>query len=67
VGDLLNREDPTKLRGLLEVAKVPNHPMREEALTDLELFVGENYASDWPKWQKAVDDYIAKQRAASAP
>src|SRR5687768_14111556 len=33
VTDLMNRDDATKLPTLLEIARIPNHPHREEALT----------------------------------
>jgi len=34
VTDLMNRDDAIKLPTLLEIAKIPNHPHREEASTD---------------------------------
>ena len=36
ITDLMNREDNVKLPALLEVARIPNHPYHEEAMTDLD-------------------------------
>src|SRR6187397_1340535 len=41
VTDLMNRDDAVKLPTLLEIAKIPNHPHHEEALTDLQIFIDE--------------------------
>jgi hypothetical protein len=69
--DLMNREDPVKLPTLLEVAKLPNHPNHEEALGDLEVFLDEDFGTDWGKWDQAVKKYLADQAKeeaeASAP
>jgi hypothetical protein len=70
VTDLMNREDNVKLPALLDIAKIPNHPHHEEALTDLEIFLDEDYGNDWSRWQQALDKYLKEQaaeEAASAP
>jgi hypothetical protein len=61
VTDLMNRDDAVKLPTLLDIAKTPNHPMQEEALTDLEIFLDEDYGNDWPKWDAAMKAYLKKQ------
>lgn len=66
VTDLMNREDSVKLPALLEIAKVPNHPTREEALTDLQIFLDEDYGNDFAKWEAAMKAYLAKEAAESA-
>ena len=66
VTDLMNRDDPVKLPVLLEIAKIPNHPHREEAQTDLQIFLDEDYGNDWAKWQAAMKNYLAKQAAEEA-
>ena len=66
VTDLVNREDATKLPALLEIAKIPNHPHRQEALDDLELFLDEDHGTDWNKWQTGLTDYLKKQAAEEA-
>ncbi|MEO8353431.1 MAG: hypothetical protein ABI680_17010, partial [Chthoniobacteraceae bacterium] len=66
VTDLMNRDDNIKLPALLEIAKLPNHPHHEEALTDLEIFLDEDYGTDWTKWQTAMDKYLKEEAAEDA-
>lgn len=61
--DLMNRDDATKLRAFLDIAKVPNHPFHEEALSDLQIYLGEDLGTDWTKWNAAVEQYL---KAAAA-
>lgn len=64
--DLMNREDPVKLPTLLEIAKLPNHPLQVEAVSDLEIFLDEEFGNDWARWEAAVQKYIADQQAEEA-
>lgn len=69
VTDLMNREDKVKLPALLEIAKIPNHPHHEEALTDLEIFLDEDFDSlnrDFNKLQIGVNNYLKKQAEEEA-
>lgn len=66
VTDLMNREDTVKLPALLDVAKIPNHPYHEEALTDLQIFLDQDNASNWSKWDGAVKAYLKKQQQEAA-
>lgn len=66
VTDLMNRDDATKLPTLLEIAKIPNHPHREEALTDLEIFLDEDFSNDPVALQAGVRNYLLKQAAEEA-
>jgi hypothetical protein len=66
VTDLMNREDVVKLPTLLEIAKIPNHPHHEEAATDLQIFLDEDYGTDWAKWDAAMKAYLKKQAAENA-
>ena len=63
VTDLMNREDKVKLPTLLEIAKIPNHPHQEEALTDLEIFLDEEYGTNWAMWEKKMQQYLKEQAA----
>jgi hypothetical protein len=56
--DLMNRDDPTKLNSFLEIAQRPDHPFQAEALSDLQIYVGDDYGTDWPKWKSAVAQYL---------
>lgn len=66
VTDLMNRDDATKLPTLLEIAKIPNHPHREEALTDLEIFLDEDFSNDPVALQRGVQKYLQQQAAEEA-
>ena len=61
--DLMNRSDATKLNAFLEIAKVPNHPNQEEAVSDLQIFLDHDYGTDWAQWKTAITKYIADQAA----
>jgi hypothetical protein len=61
--DLMNRADNTKLRTFLDIAKIPNHPFHEEALSDLQIYVGDDFGTDWAKWNAAVERYLKEQAA----
>lgn len=67
VTDLMNRDDSVKLPTLLEIAKIPNHPHHEEAQTDLNIFLDEDFGTDWPKWEAAMKAYLKKQAEDAAP
>jgi hypothetical protein len=58
LGDLLNRPNSLKLPALLEVARTPQHPKAGEAKDFLELFLEEDYANDWDKWQTKMDEWL---------
>ena len=66
VTDLMNREDEVKLPILLDIAKIPNHPHHEEAATDLQIFLDEDYGKDWAKWDQAMKSYLQRQAAENA-
>ena len=58
--DVLNRPNGVKLGTLLDVARAPNHPKAEEARDVLEVFVDENYGTDWAAWDAAVKKWLAE-------
>ena len=66
VTDLMNREDSVKLPVLLDIARIPNHPHHEEAATDLQIFLDEDYGKDWGKWDAAMKSYLKRQAAENA-
>jgi hypothetical protein len=66
VTDLMNRDDATKLPALLEIAKISNHPHHEEALTDLQIFLDEDFGNDFGRWETAMKNYLKKQAAEEA-
>jgi len=66
VTDLMNRDDTVKLPTLLEIAKIANHPHHEEAATDLQIFLDEDYGTDWAKWDAKLKEYLKKQAEENA-
>ena len=58
LGDVLNRPNSLKLPALLEVARTPQHPKAGEAKDFLELFLEEDYANDWDKWQAKMEEWL---------
>ena len=61
--DLMNRDDTTKLNSFLDIAQIPNHPFQSEALSDLQIYVGDDYGTDWAKWKSAVSQYLKTANA----
>jgi hypothetical protein len=56
--DVMNRPGSLKLPVLLEVARTPNHPEAQEALSKLGLLLDADLGTDWYKWQAKIDDYL---------
>jgi len=57
-GDILNRPNSLKLPALLEVARDPENANATQAHDILELFLGEDYGTDWNVWQVKVDQWL---------
>ena len=58
LGDLLNRPNSLKLPALLDVARTTSHLKAGEANDFLKLFLEEDYANDWDKWQTKMDEWL---------
>lgn len=58
MGDLLNRPNSVKLPLLVDVARNSSNPKAEEAKNLLELYLEEDYGTDWGTWQAKVDDWL---------
>jgi hypothetical protein len=58
LGDVLNRPNSLKLPALLEVARNAQHPKAAEAKDFLQLFLEEDYGSDWDKWQAGIEQWL---------
>ncbi len=74
LNDLLNRNNTLKLNTLLQIVKVPEHPLHENAREMLELFVQEDHGKNYDEWEKAVADWLKEnepepqaQAQATAP
>ena len=56
--DLLNRPNKIMLPELVKVAKNPQHAKASEAKDFLELYLEEDYGSDWNLWRVKVDEWL---------
>ena len=56
--DVLNRPNTLKLPLLLELARDAQHPKAAEAKDLLELYLEEDYGSDWNKWQAKMEQWL---------
>jgi hypothetical protein len=56
--DVLNRPNSIKLPLLLDIARDQNHPKAGEAKDILELFLEDDYGTDWTKWQARLDQWL---------
>jgi len=56
--DVLNRPNTVKLPLLLQVAQNPVHPGAQEAKDVLELFLEQDYGTDWATWQTKMQDWL---------
>lgn len=59
--DLMNRGDDLRLPLTLEIAKNPNHPLKDEALESLEMTLLEEFGDDWAKWEEAIRESLKEQ------
>jgi hypothetical protein len=67
MNDLYNRDELIKLPLVLAVARNEKHPLRDEAKDLLELYVEEDYGTDWAKWEAATKKYLQEHGAEPAP
>jgi hypothetical protein len=58
VEDVFNRPNNVKLPLLLDIARDPQHPRAGEAKDVLELFLEEDFGSDWTKWQAKMEQWL---------
>ena len=56
--DVLNRPNSLKLPLLLEVARDPQNPKAGEAKDLMELYLEEDYGTDWNKWQTKLQQWL---------
>jgi len=58
VEDVFNRPNAIKLPLLLDIAQDPQHPRAGEAKDVLELFLEEDFGSDWTKWHAKMEQWL---------
>ena len=58
LSDALNRPNKLKLPLLIDVARDPANPKATEAKDLLELYLEEDYGTNWITWQQKVDQWL---------
>ncbi len=58
MADALNRPNSVKLPTLLDVAQNPDNAKAGEAKDLLELYLDEDYGTDWSKWKDAMNKWL---------
>jgi hypothetical protein len=61
--DLMNRPDGVKLPGWLDIARMPGHPLRDEAISAMEIYLDDNYGENWGLWATKIGEYLAREAA----
>lgn len=59
--DLMGRPDAISLPTLLQVARNSSHPYAENARENLDLLIGKDFGTDWPSWETAIREKLAKE------
>jgi hypothetical protein len=65
--DLYNRDEEMKLPLILAVARNDKHALKDEAKDLLELYVEEDYGTNWNQWEEATKKYLKEHAAEEAP
>lgn len=60
--DLMDRPDAIALPALLRIARIPNHPYAKFAHDNLDLLIGQDFGTDWLKWEAAVQKTVAAEK-----
>ena len=58
LADVLNRPNILKLPLLLDVASDSSHAKKDEAKDLLELYLGEDYGTDWNSWGQHMTNWM---------
>jgi hypothetical protein len=58
LADLLNRPNALKLPALLSIARQTDHPQAREAKDLLELYLEEDFGSDWAQWETRMQAWL---------
>ncbi len=60
LADLLNRPNSLKLPMLLDVAQDPDNSKSSEAKDLLELYLGDDYGTNWSNWGSSVTNFMSQ-------
>jgi len=66
--DVLNRPNTVKLPVMVSILRTPGHRLRDETLSTLQIFLGEDLGDNPEAWNAAVQNYLMReaQEAAAA-
>jgi hypothetical protein len=59
--DLMERPDDIALPTLLTIARNPAHPFAKNATENLEWLLGQNFGTDWQRWDAAIRERTRKR------
>jgi hypothetical protein len=65
--DVLNRPNHIKLPSLLDVARHGQPEQASEARDFLEIFIGEDYGTDWATWSVKVKEWLKENPDEEPP
>jgi hypothetical protein len=60
--DFMNRPNTVKLPLLVRTLRDPGHPMRREAIDNLQVYIGRDEGEDWVRWDAAVRGTLERER-----
>ena len=60
--DFMNRPNSLKLPLLVRTLRETGHPFRNEALENLQVYIGRDEGEDWSRWDAVVRETLDKER-----
>lgn len=58
--DLMERPEAIRLPTLLKIARTPQHPLAPNARENLDSLLGDDFGTDWIRWDAAIKASLAK-------
>jgi hypothetical protein len=60
--DFMNRPNTLKLPILVRTLRESGHPLRNEAIENLQVYLGRDEGTDWTRWDAAVRETLDRER-----
>jgi hypothetical protein len=60
--DFMNRPNTLKLPLLVRTLRESGHPLRNEAIENLQVYLGRDEGTDWTRWDAAVRETLDRER-----
>jgi hypothetical protein len=64
--DVLNRPNNVKLPVMVSILRTPGHRLRDETLSTLQIFLGEDLGNNAEAWNLAVQNYLTREAQEEA-